>query len=118
MSPTGCGRGNRSKNDAIIFHDEAAEIFGATAQLSAEQPGTEHIDVQGPTRTHLEECFPSADGEIDLTTFHWRWFALLENYHQRGFTRSEDKLIAMSGIADRVKIETGSDYIAGLWRET
>jgi hypothetical protein len=46
------------------------------------------------------------------------WYDTIEEYTQRKLTRMSDRLPALSGIAARVSAKTGSEYIAGLWRDS
>lgn len=45
-----------------------------------------------------------------------QWMHLVKTYSKCAFTCSEDRLIAMAGIANMFKRHTGDDYLAGLWR--
>lgn len=47
----------------------------------------------------------------------WRWNALIEDYSKRSLTKSEDKLVAVSGLAKIFQQGIGGEYIAGLWRK-
>lgn len=49
--------------------------------------------------------------------FGWAWFRLLERYSWLKFTYSADRLVALSGMAKRIKIHWPDTYCAGLWRE-
>ena len=45
-----------------------------------------------------------------------RWASLVEEYTGRKLTKGEDKLPALSGIADIFSTRTQDEYLAGLWR--
>ncbi|PKS05522.1 hypothetical protein jhhlp_008213 [Lomentospora prolificans] len=45
-----------------------------------------------------------------------QWCRLLEQYSKCSLTRPDDRLIAMSGIAEMYRRQTGDEYLAGLWR--
>ena len=53
-----------------------------------------------------------------LAEFHAEWFEVAGAYSGRSLTKAEDRLIAISGIASRIKQDCGYQYIAGLWKET
>ena len=53
-----------------------------------------------------------------LAEFHAEWFEVVGAYSGRSLTKAGDKLIAISGIACRIKYDCGYQYVAGLWRET
>jgi hypothetical protein len=53
-----------------------------------------------------------------MEEFHVAWFNLLEDYSRRLLTREEDKLVALAGIADRIRETCGLSYVAGLWKST
>jgi hypothetical protein len=46
------------------------------------------------------------------------WHKVVENYSKRQLTQVGDKLPAISAIAAIIQQRTGSDYAAGLWRDT
>jgi hypothetical protein len=43
---------------------------------------------------------------------------LVQDYTKTRFTKSIDKLIALSGIAKLTSLATRGTYVAGFWRET
>ncbi len=44
------------------------------------------------------------------------WDQIFSLYSGAGLTFSEDKLVAISGVARLVQNETGGEYLAGMWR--
>ena len=44
------------------------------------------------------------------------WYGMVEDYTARGITKHTDRLPALSGLAQAVARETGSVYLAGLWK--
>lgn len=57
---------------------------------------------------------------IDVGTRFGRdkiWYDLVSEYSRRKFTKSRDKLPALSGIADNVRSITKDSYIAGHWKQ-
>ncbi len=47
---------------------------------------------------------------------HRLWGRLLQRYTRTNLTKSEDRLIALAGLASRMALFTKSTYVAGLWR--
>lgn len=47
---------------------------------------------------------------------HRLWGRLLQRYTRTNLTKSEDRLIALAGLASRMALFTKSIYVAGLWR--
>jgi hypothetical protein len=45
------------------------------------------------------------------------WNSIVCNYSSGKLTYSEDKLVAISGLASRMQKHTQSEYLAGLWRK-
>ncbi|OAL35153.1 hypothetical protein AYO20_05630 [Fonsecaea nubica] len=58
----------------------------------------------------------SDDKENNASTWPNVWLRLVEEYTSRNLTRDNDKLPALSGIANTVGTLTGDEYLAGLWR--
>ena len=50
-------------------------------------------------------------------TLHRLWMAQIAVYTECQLTRQEDKLAAMSGLAEMVMDKTSVTYLAGLWKE-
>jgi hypothetical protein len=46
----------------------------------------------------------------------WDWMEVVNAYSRRALSKSEDKLLAISGIAEKWAEATGDEYLAGLWR--
>ena len=53
-----------------------------------------------------------------LQDFHRTWAKLVWQYTRCKLTKPNDKLVALSGLAQRIKEETGFRYHAGLWEQT
>lgn len=49
----------------------------------------------------------------DVKTWYW----LIEDYTARNLTIAQDKLPALSGLAQEFQRKTGFSYVAGLWKE-
>jgi Heterokaryon incompatibility protein (HET) len=56
--------------------------------------------------------------ELSAVLFHVRWFAIVMHYTACSMTKPEDRLIALSGIAQRIQSQLGLAYVAGLWKES
>jgi hypothetical protein len=46
------------------------------------------------------------------------WFGIVGEYTECGLSKGEDKLIAISAIAQKIGIVSGFRYLAGLWEQT
>jgi hypothetical protein len=46
------------------------------------------------------------------------WQSMVEAYSRCSLTKSEDKLVALSGLAQSIRDVTGDEYLAGMWRRT
>jgi Heterokaryon incompatibility protein (HET) len=66
--------------------------------------------------------FPKQRSDIEKY-FHKRhfvgsmWPEVVELYSKCKLTYSEDKMVAISGLAQHIKFQTNREYVAGLWRE-
>lgn len=74
--------------------------------------------MHGPSLDTLKD---TPGGSINATTesYHTQlWRRLVTEYSSCEFTKTEDKLVAMSGIAKvfRQSLPEGDQYLAGLWR--
>ena len=49
--------------------------------------------------------------------FWYDWYDLVESYTTHGLTKGEDKLPALSGLAQTLETASGGSYVAGLWRD-
>ncbi|RII10896.1 hypothetical protein CUC08_Gglean006897 [Alternaria sp. MG1] len=59
--------------------------------------------------------YPS--GQMEKERVRLSWYAIVESYSSRSVTESEDKVLAMSGIAKRFGNLIPKRYIAGLWED-
>jgi hypothetical protein len=53
---------------------------------------------------------------IGLTIRSEIWYALVEEYTKRNLTFKDDRLLAISGLADRFEGDGKQTYLAGLWQ--
>ena len=64
----------------------------------------------------------SSHGEIDVpgglwATYYDYWRGIVQRFSERQLTNSQDRLAALSGLADEFQRATGGTYIAGMWHE-
>ncbi|KIW70258.1 hypothetical protein, variant 2 [Phialophora macrospora] len=52
---------------------------------------------------------------VEFTRIYETWSKVVETYMECKLSFPEDKLVAISGIAQKVAIATGERYVAGLW---
>ncbi|KAF2108482.1 hypothetical protein BDV96DRAFT_652732 [Lophiotrema nucula] len=64
------------------------------------------------------ESNANAESQIDTEKMTSEWFDLVEMYSNCGLTKEQDKLIAISGMAQRIQRLTGQTYCAGIWADT
>ncbi|KAH8724125.1 heterokaryon incompatibility protein-domain-containing protein [Phaeosphaeriaceae sp. PMI808] len=57
------------------------------------------------------------DAKGFMESVHSQWCVLVENYMQRGITKTSDRLIAVDGLAQAIRQRTSNQYLAGLWRD-
>lgn len=95
--------------------NEGAEIQYTLEQQ--EQPVQLYNDaIMHPGSLKIIEQFNDADIQNRLE-FNQRWYASVKAYTARELTRKEDRLIALSGVADRISQLSGLSYVVGLWEE-
>ena len=73
------------------------------------------------TRAMSTIADPFFASEVDdakgfVESMHSQWCSLIENYMQRGITHTTDRLIAVDGLAQAIRVRTSNQYLAGLWR--
>jgi Heterokaryon incompatibility protein (HET) len=61
--------------------------------------------------TEISET-PSAQA---LSCGYWSWYGIVERYSKCSLTKSEDRLLAISGIALKLQQFTGDKYYCGMW---
>jgi hypothetical protein len=54
-------------------------------------------------------------GQLHKKRVRLSWYALVESYSSRSVTESEDRILALSGIAERFANLVPGRYIAGIW---
>lgn len=58
---------------------------------------------------------PTWDWNLDTATY-FMWINIVETYSRSSLTVPSDKLVALSGIAKRLRSMTKDQYVAGMWR--
>ncbi|EON63210.1 hypothetical protein W97_02437 [Coniosporium apollinis CBS 100218] len=90
------------------------KIFGSNSLLNTRTgPTDETFTDQISFRFLLESTTPT--NAIQLQLFRKHWTHIVWKYSLCDLTKAEDKLIALSGLAQRVRERTGFQYLAGLW---
>ncbi|KAF8846453.1 HET-domain-containing protein [Acephala macrosclerotiorum] len=64
----------------------------------------------------LEKVLASRTPGAKDKSQHDIWHKLVEEYTARSLTRDQDKLPALSGLANSIAAKTGDGYAAGLWK--
>ncbi|KAI0629943.1 heterokaryon incompatibility protein-domain-containing protein [Trametes polyzona] len=57
-------------------------------------------------------------GTAEWERLHRSWWLVVEDYTPRSISFPSDKLVACAGVAEDFQRALGSDYLAGLWRDT
>jgi hypothetical protein len=70
----------------------------------------------GEIRMLGERANAEPDSEF-ASTIRVEWGKIVSAYSRGNLTRETDKLIALSGLASRVQLYTGWNYLAGLWEQ-
>ncbi|KAF4454439.1 hypothetical protein F53441_3066 [Fusarium austroafricanum] len=60
--------------------------------------------------------FAENEKKIMSVDVYDQWINLIKAYSKCGFTCPDDRLVAMAGIAEMFKNNTGDEYLAGLWK--
>jgi hypothetical protein len=94
-----------------LTKDEAKEIYLPATVATAGRRGA--LDML------CSPCVnPQALTETEQLKRHRRWYELVSECSGRGITKRSDRLIAMSGLAQRIQKASGIEYYAGLWKST
>ncbi|KAI3322408.1 hypothetical protein HD806DRAFT_523265 [Xylariaceae sp. AK1471] len=76
--------------------------------------GLKHNPVSG-AEAERQAATNAAQGHYKVTL---EWLDLVEMYSSCGLKKEDDKLIAISGMARRIHLQTGQMYCAGIWADT
>ncbi len=66
--------------------------------------------------TDSSRIFDKRPFKTEVVDFE-RWYRLVNLYTRRSFTKDQDRLAALSGLAQEVQQKLGWHYFAGLWEE-
>lgn len=79
-----------------------------------------------PRLTHKPAENPLEHLGLPFTLYHYsrerersfgRWASTVNAFTKRKLTQESDRLPALSGIVKELQLETGDEYLAGLWRQ-
>ncbi|KAI4130659.1 MAG: hypothetical protein LQ338_001636 [Usnochroma carphineum] len=106
-----------------VLHCGSGQLFWECSQLDASEDfpmGLPPILV----RSNQESLFKLFDDFVmhftdweHPTAAHAVWQRALSSYTRASLTKSEDKLIALAGIASELSPNLSDGYVAGLWKE-
>ncbi|KAJ1563135.1 hypothetical protein HK405_013961, partial [Cladochytrium tenue] len=68
------------------------------------------------TGTSFIEGYPPFIEGDPIGLWNDGWLAVVQDYSQRDLTVNDDKLNALSGLANRLANLTGDEYLAGIWK--
>ncbi|KAF2139485.1 uncharacterized protein K452DRAFT_232035, partial [Aplosporella prunicola CBS 121167] len=88
-----------------------------------EHPGAFPLRLMSSTDVKLKDMFRQATTPLlqplvtdkDRKVFLVAWYELVHNYSKLAFTRQEDRLVAIAGIAQTIHKSTGFEYFYGIW---
>jgi len=90
-------------------------VITGNVSLQHGKPPRKSPEIADNAQFWTRERFQEQDS---LPDFHAKWFEVVGAYSGRSLTKQGDKLIAISGIASRIKEDCGYEYVAGLWKDT
>jgi hypothetical protein len=101
-----------------ILHFRDSQVFYECLQFRA----CESFPAGLPPPLHNSSNFKEASGALEMSpkadpwpTSFQAWQAIIEEYTRCDLTFEKDKLIAISGVASRMKEHIRCRYLAGLW---
>ena len=101
-----------------ILHFRGSQVFYECLQFRA----CESFPAGLPPSLHNSSNFKEAAGALEMSpkanpwpTSFQAWQAIIEEYTRCDLTFEKDKLIAISGVASRMKEHIRCRYLAGLW---
>jgi hypothetical protein len=98
------------------------EIFGAL--VSEEQMNANWDTTRSYNMRNISAFNQLRQGSFDILNANGTyehsiaWYKIISEYSGCKLSREEDRLIAMSGLAQRIQAKTGWQYLAGLWRQS
>lgn len=102
-----------------ILHYSRTQLFWECKTAKACETSPEPVSRMRPgaagTVHHLESSHELYG--IDADPLHEHWLDIVETYSDTNMTKTEDKLVAISGLAKEVRKNTKDMYCAGVWRK-
>lgn len=109
----------RSTGSAFYKQKPLQRIFGDHVQHVDWTVGSNDDSLNGNLRElEMYRQHGTLDDKLFLERFDRYWKHLVTLYSYRKFTDSDDKLVALSAIAQRLQKASGYTYLAGLWFPT
>lgn len=100
-----------------ILHYGRHQILWECSELSACETYEGGLPEPLQNRASKFKLDPAGDASVPSDSGHYRsWARIVELYSAAKLTKPHDKLIALSGIAQRMQNLLGDHYLAGLWR--
>jgi hypothetical protein len=108
----------------ILYYDKG-EIYWDCITLSASESSpisASLLEVTNPDEIWAQKLVRrTLAGSINGRTLRTRisdaWVEIIKNYSGRILTKQSDRLIALKGIIEPLKVILGEDQVAGMWRE-
>ncbi|KAM5344461.1 hypothetical protein ACJ41O_012997 [Fusarium nematophilum] len=100
------------------FEMDKCEMFPRWSPYPSEasfERGFKRIDAffdTGSSRTP----FAKEDNKVMSVDVYHQWIHLVRAYSQCALTRKDDRLMAMAGIAELFRKNSGDEHLAGLWK--
>lgn len=91
------------------------KIFSSDGSLSTQTGPTDETFTDQISFRFLLESSTTPSNATQLQLFRKHWTYIVWKYSLCDLTKAEDKLIALSGLAQRIRERTGFQYLAGLW---
>ncbi|KAG7294049.1 hypothetical protein NEMBOFW57_004111 [Staphylotrichum longicolle] len=107
-----------SKHERVITGNISLEHGKPPPPRSTSSIPVDISQFQPPPRRSSSSSSSNSPSHDDLADFHATWMSIVRSYSARSLTKPSDRLVAVAGIASRLRRATGFAYAAGLWRET
>jgi hypothetical protein len=103
------------------IHFTSSQLFWECRELTASEeypsgiPDTECARTSKSLLTRFQDDHPLSPKVREVYSL---WYHLLQNYGEKQLTKDDDRLVALSGVAEVVKgaLPQNEEYLAGLWR--
>ncbi|KAL1616270.1 hypothetical protein SLS54_008563 [Diplodia seriata] len=101
-----CDKGRKSER-----HPDGFPILDKRSQRLVSSTDAEYLEAK-----RLLQRAPDLNHQITDEQAYRTWKQIVERYTRAKLTKPKDKLIALSGVAQRMYEKTGWVYVAGLWQ--